>query len=964
MSYSFEEIMAYHPDNKDVYEEIKKNLSVMVPFVGAGLTQFAYCSWGKALDELAGKITDKKNCNQVKKLIKSGDYLDAAQRLEDLRTKTNLARDLVHLFSKERLMEKQSVLYKQAIYLLPKLFSGLVLTTNFDETLEYVYQECGLPLIESHPGHSELLEQLLRGDRNRGLFKFHGTIKGDYIEYDNIVFTKQQYERHYKKDSALVRDLENCIKKKIILFLGCSLGKDLTMDVLQGAMQQGDYYYAILSCKKRERDAKITELGKKQIRVILYEDGRHEAVRVILEHLLEEIDPNTYKMLSYHEGALSNEDLAQRFSYDADIVPFVGRDQEQKELKGFLGDSKIPFRWWAITGPGGAGKSRLAFEFKKQICAEWDVHYLVPEEYGKLFELSDRLTRKTLIIADYVQEHAQELGMWMEGLNERAHSLPLRVLLVEREGRKEAESANEKGQLYLDTAWEKQLYNRVRHEQKLRKVCFKEGFLNLLPLSDLHLKEIIQNYASALKGGHKALSDKTIDILYQKLKEIDPDLCRPLYAMFLTDVFLDGKEPEHWNQKDVLDYVLEREEKRLDFRIAHVTGAIKGDKKLLATCRLLLCLATVFQNIKIKDLRELCPEEWEIIETKAENFETPEALLEQIGIAVLEPGKDRVLALRPDLIGEYFVYQWLIQQKKETVEYFFRVAWQPLPWIIVFYDRMFRDYGYLINTTPEHWEVMLPDVSLILEENIYFYSAILSDAAYYCNSLCQCQRIVSLLETVASKYPQILETVDWLADGLFYLSCKQEESGVQETIGKLEKLAEKNPENLEITVEFSKGLFNLSCEQKESGAQETIGKLEKLAEKNPENPEIAVVLAKGLANLTSKQKESGAQETIGKLEKLAEKNPENPEIAITLAKGLVNLTGKQKEDGVQETIGKLEKLAEKNPEITIELAKGLVNLSYVQEESRMQETIGKLEKLVEKNPENLEILEILNMLKS
>ena len=314
MSYSFEEIMAYHPDNKYVYEEIKKNLSVMVPFVGAGLTQFAYCSWGKALDELAGKITDKKNCNQVKKLIKSGDYLDAAQRLEDLRTKTNLARDLVHLFSKERLMEKQSVLYKQAVYLLPKLFSGLVLTTNFDETLEYVYQECGLPLIESHPGHSELLEQLLRGDRNRGLFKFHGTIKGDNIEYDNIVFTKQQYECHYKKDSALVRDLENCIKKKIILFLGCSLGKDLTMDVLQGAMQQGDYYYAILSCKKRERDTKITELGKKQIRVILYEDGRHEAVRVILEHLLEEIDPNTYKMLSYHEGALSNEDLAQRFS--------------------------------------------------------------------------------------------------------------------------------------------------------------------------------------------------------------------------------------------------------------------------------------------------------------------------------------------------------------------------------------------------------------------------------------------------------------------------------------------------------------------------------------------------------------------------------------------------------------------------------------------------------------------------
>ena len=878
MSYSFEEIMAYHPGNKDVYEDIKKNLSVMVPFVGAGFTQFAYCSWGKALDELAGKITDKKNFNQVKKLIKSGDYLDAAQRLEDLRTKTNLARDLVHLFSKERLMEKQSVLHKQAIYLLPKLFSGLVLTTNFDETLEYVYQECGLPLIESHPGHSELLEQLLRGDRNRGLFKFHGTIKGDYIEYDNIVFTKQQYERHYKKDSALVRDLENCIKNKIILFLGCSLGKDLTMDVLQGAMQQGDDYYAILSCKKRERDTKITELGNKQIRVILYEDGRHEAVRVILEHLLEEIDPNTYKMLSYHEGALSDEDFVQRFSYDADIVPFVGRDQEQKELKGFLGDSKVPFRWWAITGPGGAGKSRLAFEFKKQICSEWDVHYLVAEEYGKLFELSDRLTRKTLIIADYVQEHSQELGMWMEGLNERAHSFPLRVLLVEREGRKEAESANEKGQLYRDTAWEKQLYDRVRHEQKLRKVCFKESFLNLLPLSDLHLKEIIQNYASALKGGHKALSDKTIDILYQKLKEIDPDLCRPLYAMFLTDAFLDGKEPEHWNQKDVLDYVLEREEKRLDFRIAHVTGAIKGDKKLLATCRLLLCLATVSQNIKIKDLRELCPEEWEIIETKAENFETPEALLEQIGIAVLEPGKDRVLALCPDLIGEYFVYQWLIQQKEEIAENFFRAAWQQPVSSLIFFDRMFQDYSYLLNATPEHWEVLLPKNFLISLKITVYYSVLLANAVNYCMSICRCTRMVSLLETIVSDYPEILEVTIELAKGLFNLSNMQDERKAQETIGRLEKLVEKNSENSEIAVIFARGLVNFINKQNERGAQETIGRLERLVERNPDNPEIVVNLAIGLFNLSCGQDERGIQETNEKLEQLAEKNSKNPEV--------------------------------------------------------------------------------------
>ena len=75
LAYSFEEIMDYHPDNKDVYSEIKRNLSNLVPFVGAGLTRFAYCSWPEALTKLAGKITNRNNSKQVKQLIKSGDSM-------------------------------------------------------------------------------------------------------------------------------------------------------------------------------------------------------------------------------------------------------------------------------------------------------------------------------------------------------------------------------------------------------------------------------------------------------------------------------------------------------------------------------------------------------------------------------------------------------------------------------------------------------------------------------------------------------------------------------------------------------------------------------------------------------------------------------------------------------------------------------------------------------------------------
>ena len=68
--------------------------------------------------------------------------MGAAQRLEDLRTPSNLARDIANLFSSDHLADKKSIISKQAVYMLPWLFHGLVLTTNFDETLETVYGEC------------------------------------------------------------------------------------------------------------------------------------------------------------------------------------------------------------------------------------------------------------------------------------------------------------------------------------------------------------------------------------------------------------------------------------------------------------------------------------------------------------------------------------------------------------------------------------------------------------------------------------------------------------------------------------------------------------------------------------------------------------------------------------------------------------------------------------------------------
>lgn len=49
---TFQEIMSFHPGNPAVYQEIRDNLSQLLPFVGAGLTADFYKGWVPLLRNL------------------------------------------------------------------------------------------------------------------------------------------------------------------------------------------------------------------------------------------------------------------------------------------------------------------------------------------------------------------------------------------------------------------------------------------------------------------------------------------------------------------------------------------------------------------------------------------------------------------------------------------------------------------------------------------------------------------------------------------------------------------------------------------------------------------------------------------------------------------------------------------------------------------------------------------------
>ena len=524
---TFMEIMNCYPDNKMVYEHIKRDCGKLIPFVGAGLSVPCYPLWPKALKELAEQVAVPETKTQIVDMIegKNPQLLEAAQALEDYWGSRGMADHLLELFSAAKIQEHREKLPHQSVWLLPRLFPEKpAVTTNFDRVLETVYIMQGYQFDrEILPGCQNLQDQLRQGERH-GLLKLHGDIGSETLEYSSIIFGKRQYQEAYQPRTPMVTNLQAWFSGKMLLFLGCSLKEDEYLNLLQEVVQlhPGVTHYAILECEDVGDAAARAKKLRDQwgIRALFYPKERHEAVRIILEKLLEDHDPIAYQALPTHVGALPDQSPSSRFHYKSGAVSFHGRRKELEQLREFCGQEHVAFRWWAVTGAGGAGKSRLVYEFGREMEGSgWNVLWLNSTHMDHLDTLP--IPTKTLVVVDYAQAYLGPLGHWMEQLAQRDHLVPVRLLLLERDG----ESLDE-------SSWGIALKSHVYRAKSIRESCWKEAFLHIIPLQDEELLCIMTDFAAAVG---KNLPEGKAQELLGTLKTTDPELRRPLYAMFLTD---------------------------------------------------------------------------------------------------------------------------------------------------------------------------------------------------------------------------------------------------------------------------------------------------------------------------------------------------------------------------------------------------------------------------------------------
>ncbi|NFJ04174.1 hypothetical protein FC905_03780 [Clostridium botulinum] len=298
---NFEEIMKfnapYNQLNFDSLVEKIKSKSI-VPYVGAGMSilfKDVYPSWGEFLDITFMKFINVSEKNKFDIL----NYEDKADFLYKEIGKVTFASHLKGTFGQSHLDKNTLDFVNKAIYLLPIIFErGLIITTNYDKVIEKVYGLHNFVLSVAHPGHFEALNGALR-DNELLLYKIHG----DIIEpIQSIILTKKQYELAYN-NLELISSLKQVYVSKCILFLGCSIEKDRPIELLCEVSKSGMNNYAIIDCKSEDKKERRLQLENEYYtQAIIYPEGKHECVNMILDHIAKIINPTTYKKLKdgYH----------------------------------------------------------------------------------------------------------------------------------------------------------------------------------------------------------------------------------------------------------------------------------------------------------------------------------------------------------------------------------------------------------------------------------------------------------------------------------------------------------------------------------------------------------------------------------------------------------------------------------------------------------------------------------------
>jgi hypothetical protein len=269
--------------NRQRYEELLNTVigGRVVPFIGSGMsTPSKMPLWSDFLRTLRASSTLAES--ELEAMLTSGEYEEAATAL--------LAKMPRHLFD-ERLEEtfksRPANGIVGAVRFVPELFGGTAITTNFDDVLETVYKAVGTPYEEVLNGSGIAWFRKLRAKGLRCLLKIHG----HHTNSEGRVLTKTEYEAAYGLGCAARVELEYVFGSDPLLFMGCSLSNDRTMQLIKEIVDGDNGTPRNYAFMKRPSDsttqlAREHFLSERKIFPVWYDGDHDESVEALLVGLV------------------------------------------------------------------------------------------------------------------------------------------------------------------------------------------------------------------------------------------------------------------------------------------------------------------------------------------------------------------------------------------------------------------------------------------------------------------------------------------------------------------------------------------------------------------------------------------------------------------------------------------------------------------------------------------------------
>lgn len=279
--------------SKDNFNElvkvVKKNK--VVPFIGSGLSvSSGYKAWVSYLKELAQEISKESEVNEF---LKNAQYEESAEFLSE-----QLGRESFNSKIDFKFAENSSKPIG-IINLIPRITNGTIVTTNFDKLIEKVFLNNGTSLTIIHGKEDkEFHRSFAKGDDY--LLKLHGSVN----DTNSRVFTKSEYDSAYLDQNNVIdfskplpENLSKIYRNATLLFLGCSLENDRTMQLFKTIMNNEDErkiprHYTLISAPESEADLIEKErfLTEHMIFPIWYPKGDYETLDNLFELLLYEVE--------------------------------------------------------------------------------------------------------------------------------------------------------------------------------------------------------------------------------------------------------------------------------------------------------------------------------------------------------------------------------------------------------------------------------------------------------------------------------------------------------------------------------------------------------------------------------------------------------------------------------------------------------------------------------------------------